>query len=326
MAHPIRPGKQGLYDPLYEHDACGVGFLVDLKNRKSHAIVQNAIQILLNLKHRGACGCEKNTGDGAGILLQVPHRFLARECDRSGIALPNAGAYGTGLVFLPSDAGQRQRCERIFEGIVGQEGQTVLGWRNVPVDDSMIGATAKAVEPVMRQIFIGKAPEVRAVHDGDSDLFAFERRLYVIRKRVEQAVKASDLVQKGTFYIPSLSCKTLVYKGMLNSDQLAPFFPDLSDPAVETALAMVHSRFSTNTFPNWARAHPYRYLCHNGESTRCAATSTGCARVRACFSQSCSARTSRKSCPSSTRTAAIRPCSTTPWSCSSWPAARFRTR
>jgi glutamate synthase (ferredoxin) len=265
MAHPIQPGKQGLYDPLYEHDACGVGFLVDLKNRQSHDIVKRAIQILLNLQHRGACGCEKNTGDGAGILLQVPHRFLARECDRLGIALPDAGAYGTGLVFLPTDAGERQRCERIFEEIVEQEGQTVLGWRNVPIDDSMIGATAKAVKPVMRQIFVGKAPQVRAVHDGDSDPFAFERKLYVIRRRVEQAVKASDLAQRGTFYIPSLSCKTLVYKGMLNSDQLAPFFPDLSDPAVETALAMVHSRFSTNTFPNWARAHPYRYLCHNGE-------------------------------------------------------------
>jgi glutamate synthase (ferredoxin) len=265
MAHPTHPGKQGLYDPAYEHDACGVGFLVDLKNRKSHEIVQKAIQILLNLEHRGACGCEKNTGDGAGILLQMPHRFLGRECDRLGFGLPEPGNYGAGLVFLPTDEGEAGRCMRMFEEIIRQEGQTVLGRRDVPVDDSMIGQTAKAVEPVMKQIFIGKS-EIHGLQSvGMDDGLAFERKLYVIRKRVEHAVKASDLAQKGMFYIPSLSCKTLIYKGMLNSDQLAPFFPDLTDPAVETALAMVHSRFSTNTFPNWARAHPYRYLCHNGE-------------------------------------------------------------
>jgi glutamate synthase (ferredoxin) len=263
MGHPIQPGKQGLYDPAYEHDACGVGFIVDLKNRQSHDLVQKAIQILLNLEHRGACGCEKNTGDGAGILLQMPHRFLAEECARLGINLPAPGDYGVGLVFLPTDRDERECCQRLLEHLVREEGQEVLGWREVPTDNSMIGATAMAVEPVMRQIFIGDT-RARNASELRSNL-EFERKLYVIRRRVENAVKVSDLHLKRMFYVPSLSCKTLIYKGMLNSDQLAAYFPDLVNPAVETALAMVHSRFSTNTFPNWARAHPYRYLCHNGE-------------------------------------------------------------
>jgi glutamate synthase (ferredoxin) len=248
---------------VFEHDACGVGFIVDLNNRRSHDIVQKAIQILLNLEHRGACGCEKNTGDGAGILLQMPHRFLAEECVRLRIDLPEPGDYGAGMVFLPTDRAERECCQRLLERIVGEEGQQVLGWRDVPTDDSMIGATAKAVEPVMRQIFIGSTL-ARSASEGPGNL-SFERKLYVIRKRVESAVRATDLYLKSMFYVPSLSCRTLIYKGMLNASQLAAFFPDLVNPAVETALAMVHSRFSTNTFPNWARAHPYRYLCHNGE-------------------------------------------------------------
>ncbi|HEV3259504.1 MAG TPA: glutamate synthase large subunit [Gemmataceae bacterium] len=252
------PPKQGLYDPRDEHDACGVGFVVDLKGRKSHGLVTQAIQVLLNLEHRGACGCEPNTGDGAGILLQMPHRLLVQECDRLQIKLPRFGEYGVGMVFLPSDGADRASCEQLFERMVAEEGQRVLGWRTVPVDDAALGQSARAAEPVIRQIFIGRA-------DAVADEPAFERKLYIIRKRVEDAVKASDIWQRGMFYLPSLSYKTIVYKGMLKSSQITTFYPDLVNPAAETALAMVHSRFSTNTFPNWARAHPYRYVSHNGE-------------------------------------------------------------
>jgi glutamate synthase (NADPH/NADH) large chain len=252
------PARQGLYDPRHEHDACGVGFVVDLKGRKSHEIVEKAIQVLLNLQHRGACGCEENTGDGAGVLMQMPHAFLEQECDKLGVKLPAYEEYGVGMVFLPRDAESRRQCEALFEQIAGEEGQRVLGWRTVPTDDSPIGPTAKAGEPVVRQVFIGRSGDL-------ADAIAFERKLYVIRQRVEHAVKASSIAEREHFYIPSLSYKTIVYKGMLKSDQVTTFYPDIVDPAVESALVMVHSRFSTNTFPNWARAHPYRYLCHNGE-------------------------------------------------------------
>ncbi len=257
------PPRQGLYDPGHEHDACGVGCVVDLKGRKSHQIIQDALQILVNLEHRGACGCEKNTGDGAGILLQMPDRFLRQQADRLGIALPDPGAYGVASVFLPTEAGDRQQCMATFERIVQQEGQTVLGWRDVPTDNSMIGPTAKRGEPVMKQLFVGRREEGLGGF-GDDEL-AFERKLYVIRKQVEKAIRESSLAQKEMFYIPSFSYKTLIYKGMLNSTQVMPYFLDLQDPEIETALALVHSRFSTNTFPTWPRAHPYRYICHNGE-------------------------------------------------------------
>ena len=252
------PAKQGLYDPEREHDACGVGFVVDLKGRQGHDIVQKAIQVLLNLEHRGACGCESNTGDGAGILLQTPHEFLAAECNKAGIALPPLGRYGVGMIFLPTDPTSRQACEALLERIVREEGQSILGWRTVPTDNSPVGPTARASEPVVRQVFICRNPDL-------ADDLSFERKLYVIRKRVGKAVKRSDLNQRGLFYICSLSYKTIVYKGMLTAAQLTTFYPDLLDPAVKSALALVHSRFSTNTFPSWARAHPYRYLAHNGE-------------------------------------------------------------
>src|SRR5262245_14909287 len=257
------PGPQGLYDPRYEHDACGVGFIVDLKNRKSHDLVEKALEILLNLEHRGACGCEANTGDGAGILLQTPHAFFLRECGRRDIHLPEPGEYGVGMVFLPTGQRSRHRCEQLFEQIVRGEGQHLLGWRDVPTDNGPLGPTAQAREPVMRQIFINKNPA--ALFGDADDPLAFERKLYVIRKLVENAIRRSDIPQKEMFYVPSLSFKTIIYKGMLISPQLPLYFPDLKDSAVETSLAMVHSRFSTNTFPNWARAHPYRYICHNGE-------------------------------------------------------------
>ncbi|HLV00344.1 MAG TPA: glutamate synthase large subunit, partial [Acidobacteriota bacterium] len=248
---------EGLYDPWFEHDACGIGFLVDIKGHKSHDILRDAIAILKNLEHRGACGCEKDTGDGAGILFQIPHTFFLNSCHEAGIELPGPGQYGVGMVFLPTDPYERYHCEWMLEEVVRREGLQTLGWRTVPVDESRIGHSAKATAPVVRQIFVqnsdGLTPD------------AFERKLYIIRKQVEKEVLRSKIRQKSFFYICSLSARTIVYKGMLKADQLQAFYPDLLDGSIETALAMVHSRFSTNTFPSWPRAHPYRYICHNGE-------------------------------------------------------------
>ena len=252
------PPKQGLYDPAFEHDACGVGFVVDIKGRKSHRILQQGLQVLVNLDHRGACGAEEDSGDGAGVLMQMPHRFLSEACKKARIELPEPGQYGCGIVFLPRNPTLRRRIEERFEQIVQSEGQTVLGWRTVPCNNSMLGDTAKSCEPFMRQVFIGRNPAI-------ADELAFERKLYVIRKRAYTEIRTSTLEGAASWYISSLSHKTLVYKGMLTTMQLAPYFPDLSDPLMETALALVHSRFSTNTFPSWDRAHPYRYIAHNGE-------------------------------------------------------------
>ncbi|MGH8259091.1 MAG: glutamate synthase subunit alpha, partial [Steroidobacteraceae bacterium] len=254
----VRPGKQGLYDPWYEHDACGVGFVVDVKGRKSHRILEQAIQVLRNLDHRGACGCEANTGDGAGVLLQMPHAFLKEVTRKARLALPEPGAYGTGLVFLPRSPTKRRRLEEHFEHIVQSEGQTVLGWRTVPVDNRSLGETARSCEPFFRQIFIGRGASC-------ADEMAFERKLYVIRKRAYSEIRASTEDGAEYWYLASLSHKTFVYKGMLLTEQLAQYFTDLNHPSMETALALVHSRFSTNTFPSWDRAHPYRYVAHNGE-------------------------------------------------------------
>src|SRR5262244_669202 len=252
------PPAQGLYDPRHEHDACGVGFVVDIKGRKSHAIVRQALQVLINLLHRGACGCEPNTGDGAGILLQMPDRFLRKACASLGITLPAATEYGAGLTFLPRDYLQRDKVQTLIQTIVVEEGQRFLGWRDVPTDDRHLGATARSVEPVMRQMFIGRGPGVR-------DHAHFERKLYVIRKRIENAVAAMEFSEKKLAYLPSLSSNTLIYKGMLSADQIEAMYPDLGDPDLESALALVHQRFSTNTFPSWPLAHPYRYIAHNGE-------------------------------------------------------------
>jgi len=252
------PPKQGLYDPRFEHEACGVGFVVNIKGRKSHAIVQQALQVLLNLKHRGACGCEANTGDGAGILLQVPHAFLEQACREVKIALPGPGEYGVGMVFLPASQAERYKCEKLFEEIVATEGLHLLGWRTVPTEHSSLGHTAIASEPVVRQVFLARPGEL-----GDDP--AFERKLYVVRKMAERGIRASGIQGGDRFYICSLSGRTMIYKGMLTPDQVEPYYPDLTDPSVESALCLVHSRFSTNTFPTWERAHPYRYVAHNGE-------------------------------------------------------------
>ena len=253
------PVKQGLYDPQFEHEACGVGFVVNIKGRKSHAIIQQALRVLMNLNHRGACGCEANTGDGAGILIQPPHEFLKLASREARIDLPSAGEYGVGMLFLPQDAAQRGECEQVFAAIAAEEGQPVLGWRTIPTSNVTLGATALASEPLMRQVFLARNPKLK-------DELAFERKLYVIRKRAENAIRYSGKVAGGEyFYISSLSYKTVVYKGMLLTEQLDQYYPDLMHPAMESALALVHSRFSTNTFPSWNRAHPYRYVAHNGE-------------------------------------------------------------
>jgi len=248
------PSKQGLYDPQFEHDACGIGFVANIKGKKSHEIIKQALTILINLNHRGGSGSEANTGDGAGILIQIPHKFFSKKLQKEGIQLPEAGNYGVGMVFLPADENKRKAMENYIESIITEEGQCLLGWRNLKLDDSSIGSVALSTKPYIRQIFIGKS------NDLDTEI-AFERKLYVIRKRIENhALDNNEYV-----YFPSLSSRTIVYKGMLTSDQLEKFYNELADTDVESALALVHSRYSTNTFPSWERAHPNRYIIHNGE-------------------------------------------------------------
>ncbi|HYR92029.1 MAG TPA: glutamate synthase large subunit [Terriglobia bacterium] len=244
------PPKQGLYDPQFEHDSCGVGFVVDIAGRKSNSIVRRSLQVLLNLQHRGAKGCEANTGDGAGILMQIPHDFLKAECKKLGFHLPSPGNYGVGIVFLPHDRHSQRWCEEIVEAAIARAGQRLLGWRTVPTNNSPIGDSAKAVEPVFKQVFIERNLYIRTTDE-------FERKLYLIRKRIEKTTTE--------LYFPSLSARTLIYKGMLSAEQMEVYFPDLADPRIESALAVVHQRFSTNTFPSWSLAHPFRYISHNGE-------------------------------------------------------------
>ncbi len=256
MIAPGLPPQQGLYDPRQERDACGIGFVVNIKGHKSREIVLKALQVLQNLFHRGAQGCDPCTGDGAGILLQVPHEFLKRAAADVKVKLPDAGEYGVGMVFLPRDARQRRQCEALFERVIAEEGARFLGWRDVPVDSDAIGIQARRTEPVIRQVFIAR----------DSfNAAQFERKLYVIRKRVENAIRASAIEGREYVYIPSLSANTIVYKGLLLPSQMDRYYRDLADPDVVSALALIHSRFSTNTFPTWPLAHPYRYICHNGE-------------------------------------------------------------
>lgn len=251
------PKPQGLYHPTNEKDACGMGFVVDMQGRKSHTIVRNALTVLSNMTHRGAKGADPKTGDGAGIMLQIPHTFFNKVLVDT--QLPAAGEYGVGMLFLSQNVEERQRCQHAFEQIILEEGQHLLCWRDVPTSNRALGEGALTTEPFVRQIFIQKNSET--LH-GDDPL-AFERKLYVIRKRAEHAV--SQFIGDDHFYISSLSSRTIVYKGMLLAEQLESYYLDLIDQDVESALALVHSRFSTNTFPNWERAHPYRYVIHNGE-------------------------------------------------------------
>ncbi|MDZ4199080.1 MAG: glutamate synthase central domain-containing protein, partial [Kiritimatiellia bacterium] len=251
-----KPGPQGLYRPEFEHDACGVGFVCQMKGVRSHDVVRDALRILLNLSHRGATGSDSSTGDGAGILLQMPHEFFLSAI--AGFRLPDRDAYGAGLVFLPKDPEAGRRYEDWIESVVREEGQTLLGWRDVPVQEDCLGDLARRAAPRIRQVFVGRGA-------GLADDLHFERKLYVIRKRLERAVRESDQPGREFFYLPSLSHRTLVYKGLLLAEQVIPFFPDLSDERMVSALALVHQRYSTNTFPTWDLAQPFRFLCHNGE-------------------------------------------------------------
>ncbi|MEP6788517.1 MAG: glutamate synthase large subunit, partial [Acidobacteriota bacterium] len=233
-------------------------FVVDIKGRKSHKIVEDALKVLIQMNHRGATGAEENTGDGAGILTQIPHRFFRKECDKLHINLPESGSYAIGTVFLPAEESDRRFCEEVLERIIGEEGQTLLGWRDVPTHNEMLGSIAKYSQPFIRQVFIGKG-------DGTDDQAAFERKLFVIRRWTKELITRENESLAEQFYFASLSTRTIVYKGMLTTEQLRSFYPDLHDEDFETALALVHSRFSTNTFPSWSRAQPLRYIAHNGE-------------------------------------------------------------
>ncbi|MCX8048716.1 MAG: glutamate synthase large subunit [Methylohalobius sp.] len=252
------PRKQGLYDPKHEHDACGVGFVADIQGRKSHTIIEHGLEIVTNLTHRGAVGADPLAGDGAGILIQIPDRFLREECAKQGIALPPAGHYGVGMVFLPQRLEHRIQCEQILEKFITAEGQTVLGWRDVPTDNRRIGESAREVEPVVRQIFVGRGKNCE-------DQCAFERKLFVARKQTENYIRRLSFADPAGFCIPSLSSRTLVYKGMLLAAQIGYYYPELHDKRMVSALALVHQRFSTNTFPSWELAQPFRMIAHNGE-------------------------------------------------------------
>ncbi len=250
------PEKQGLYNPDLEKDNCGVGFIANIKGKKSHDIVEKGLEILINLTHRGATGCDENTGDGAGILTQIPHAFFKAVCQKSKIELPQEGDYAIGMLFLPRESNELLECEGIFEGIIAEEGLTLLGWRDVPVDHNSIGEIAKGTEPLIKQVFISR--ENRSTEE-------FERKLYMVRKLAEKAIRHSSMHNRDYFYIPSLSSKVIVYKGLLLAKQIGFFYKDLKDPLFKSALALVHQRYSTNTFPTWDLAQPFRYIAHNGE-------------------------------------------------------------
>jgi glutamate synthase (NADPH/NADH) large chain len=252
------PAPQGLYDPQHEHDACGVGFVANIKGKKSHTIVEQGLTVLRNLTHRGAVGYDPKLSDGAGLLIQIPHRFFRDEMAKQGVKLPAAGQYGVGMVFLPRDPASRIACEYEIERAIKDEGQVLLGWRDVPVDSSDLAEAARKLEPVIRQVFIGRGRGVTVTD-------ALERKLYIIRKSSGHAIQALKLQHAKAFYVPSMSARTICYKGMLLAYQVGEYYLELKDARVESALALVHQRFSTNTFPSWDLAHPFRMICHNGE-------------------------------------------------------------
>ncbi|HEX6319551.1 MAG TPA: glutamate synthase subunit alpha, partial [Burkholderiales bacterium] len=258
MNLPHLPSRQGLYHPDNEHDACGVGFVAHIKGKKSHTIVEQGLTVLRNLTHRGAVGWDPKLSDGAGLLIQVPDRFFREEMAKQGVKLPPKGQYGVGMVFMPRDPASRIACEYEIERAIKDEGQILLGWRDVPVDNSDLAEPAKKLEPVIRQVFIGRGRGVTVTD-------ALERKLYIIRKSSGHAIQALQLQHGKEFYVASMSARTIVYKGMLLAYQVGEYYLDLKDARVESALALVHQRFSTNTFPSWDLAHPFRMICHNGE-------------------------------------------------------------
>ena len=258
MKHTHFPKKQGLYDPSFEHDSCGVGFVCNINGERSNNIVKKGIEILERMSHRGAVGADPKTGDGAGVLLQIPHEFYRDVYSDIGITLPEEGKYGTGIIFMPTLDEDREKCEAIFSEIIEEEGQTLLGWRDVPVDGAIIGETARETQPRIKQVVIGCNKSIK-------ERLAFERRLYVIRRRIEKQIEASEIGQKSFFYITNISSRTVSYKGLLMSSQVGLYYKDLCDERVKSALVLVHSRYSTNTFPTWDLAQPFRFLAHNGE-------------------------------------------------------------
>ncbi len=261
MRHSAEPVAQGLYDPEFEHDGCGMGFVAHLRGARSNTVVRNALQLLANLDHRSAVGSDEGSSDGSGILLQLPHAFLRLSLAPSGVGLPDAGHYGVGMFFLPRDPVSRGVVEQEVEAIVEAKACRVLGWRDVPVNDAHIGVSARFTEPCIRQVFVAPGSLDLDVNEASK----FERTLYMIRRNIEKRLRLSGVVGADETYIASLSSRTIVYKGLVRPTHLADFYEDLASPLVESGLAIVHSRFSTNTFPSWARAHPYRFLCHNGE-------------------------------------------------------------
>ena len=263
-ARPGLPARQGLYDPANEHDACGIGFVANIKNVKSHDIIRDGLTILENLEHRGAVGADPKAGDGVGMLIQIPDAFF-RKVLGDAITLPQEGAYGVGMIFLPPDQDARAQIEKMIEATVEKEGHRVLGWRDVPVDNGDLGYSIVPTEPVIRQIFVSNDKKNR-------DQSGFERDLFIIRRTIELAVSAAKLdAARGFFYIPSLSSYTVLYKGLLLSSQLGPYYDDLRDTDTVSAMALVQQRCSTNTFPTWSLAQPFRMICHNGEINTCAA-------------------------------------------------------
>ncbi|HAJ57236.1 MAG TPA: glutamate synthase large subunit [Candidatus Omnitrophica bacterium] len=258
MKYSNLPPQQGLYDPAYEHDSCGVGFVAHIKGKKSHDIIEKGLTVLNNLSHRGAQGSDPKTGDGAGVLIQIPHDFFKSELGKLGKSLPEAGEYAVGMVFLPKGEGSLKFCIDVFQEHAQKAGFKVLGWRDVPTDSEKIGRTAREVEPAIRQVFLSR-PE------GIKNSSLFEAGLYILRRSIEKEISSSGLPDKRSFYIPSLSARTLIYKGLLMSEQLGPFYPDLRDERLTSALALVHSRYSTNTFPTWDLSQPFRFMAHNGE-------------------------------------------------------------
>ncbi len=255
MNHGTLPPQQGLYDPANEHDACGVGFVADIKGRKSHEIVSQGLTILDRLTHRGAVGADPKAGDGAGILLQIPDAFFRAVLD---CKLPPAGQYAVGMVLLPPQAAAREEIEARISARIAEEGQRLICWRDVPVDNADLGESVLPTEPRIRQVFIACA-------DNCADQDAFERKLFVIRKSMDNQIRESEIEGRNSYYVTSLSSRTIVYKGMLLARQVGEYYRDLTDARVESALALVHQRFSTNTFPTWDLAHPFRMIAHNGE-------------------------------------------------------------
>ncbi|MDP1982377.1 MAG: glutamate synthase central domain-containing protein, partial [Sulfuritalea sp.] len=254
----VLPQRQGLYDPANEHDACGVGFVAHIKNQKSHSIIEQGLLILENLEHRGATGYDPLLGDGAGILIQIPDGLFRAELAQQGVTLPPVGEYGVGMVFLPRGEASRRSCEAVIERAIRYEGQVLLGWRDVPVDNSGLAQAAKDIEPVVRQVFIGPGA-------GIDDTDALERKLYILRKAIGHSIQALKLPDGKMFYVPSMSARTVVYKGMLLANQVGTYYLDLQDKRAVSAMALAHQRFSTNTFPTWDLAHPFRMIAHNGE-------------------------------------------------------------